>query len=268
MSPLTLFMTGEGPSDIGTRNHNGDFVPGVMAHVAIAVAKMYGKNLTFDCRFTSENELTKVERAEPSFKRQPVVEGRGQRTKKFSGLWLRARAYAKEVCEKADPKPDCRMAIIFTDADGTHTASHQICQQKYEAILNGFEAGGCQYGVPMVPRPKSEAWLLAYFQRNKGKSSSAYQNCARFENLAGNDKSQPKNSAKHILDELLHGDYPGADEIGEIDWGRVDMPSFQRFKNRVEEVLSGQGVRRSMPQNAPPNVRHASITVPSSSQYE
>ena len=91
MSPLTLFMTGEGPSDIGTRNRNGDFVPGAMAHVVIAVAKMYGKNLTFDCRFTSENELTKVERAEPSFKRQPVVEGRGQRTKKFSGLWLRAR---------------------------------------------------------------------------------------------------------------------------------------------------------------------------------
>ena len=85
-------------------------------------------------------------------------------------------------------------------------------------------------------QPKSEAWLLAYYQKNESVSSSPYQNCACFEKLAGNDSAKPKNSAKHILESLLDGQELDYGELRQIEWHRVDMPSFNRFRDRVYNV--------------------------------
>lgn len=233
-----LFLTGEGASDIGKSDFlTGEFQPGTMAYVAEALVERYCPSIGIDYRFTQEQELTKLVRRSSASKRQAVIDVRGGKTKKFPGLWLRARVFATEVCAKASPTPESLVAILFTDADGTHSSSRHQWKQKFDAILAGFEAGGCKYGVPMVPQPKSEAWLLAYYQKNESKSSVPYQNCARFEDLSGNDSANPKNSAKHILERLCGGKELERDELLAIDWQRVDMPSFNRFRERLYQVL-------------------------------
>lgn len=237
MPRVILFLTGEGASDIGKRDFQTDaFVRGPMTCVAEAVIQNSLPNVSIDCWFTSEKELTQLVHQSKVSKRQPVISGRSRSKKDFAGLYVRARVYATEVCAKASPKPAWPVAILFTDADGTHSSSPHQWEQKFAAILGGFEAGGCDYGVPMVPQPKSEAWLLAYYQKNESVSSSPYQNCARFEKLAGNDSAKPKNSAKHILERLLDGQELDYEELRQIEWQRVDMPSFNRFRDRVCDV--------------------------------
>lgn len=47
---------------------------------------------------------------------------------------------------------------------------------KLESMKNGFKEADCILGVPMIPKPKSEAWLLCACKEN------AYQHCAALEN--------------------------------------------------------------------------------------
>ena len=65
-------------------------------------------------------------------------------------------------------------------------------------MQSGFESSGNTYCVPMVPRPKSEAWLLGYYQKNLP-GQFAYNHCERFENMPGNDGSP--NAVKELLKE-------------------------------------------------------------------
>jgi len=58
----------------------------------------------------------------------------------------------------------------------------------------GFKIEKFDRGVAMIPKPKSEAWLLCAL-RNK-----AYENCQKLEDRSGNDDSP--NSLKKELDAL------------------------------------------------------------------
>ncbi|MTI11869.1 hypothetical protein [Sansalvadorimonas verongulae] len=85
----------------------------------------------------------------------------------------------------------------------------------------------------MIPKPKSEAWLLCAV-------GNRYQHCERLENESGNDNAL--NPLKAQLEEAL-GE-PASRELlvdkvnnGEIDVHRIDMPSLNKFKERLDEVL-------------------------------
>jgi hypothetical protein len=86
----------------------------------------------------------------------------------------------------------------------------------------------------MLPKPKSEAWILCALQND-------YQHCTKLEDESGNDHSP--NSIKQQLED--HLGQPGSREIlnGKIDDGAIeldkitDMPSLTAFKDRLDEVL-------------------------------
>jgi hypothetical protein len=86
----------------------------------------------------------------------------------------------------------------------------------------------------MIPKPKSEAWILCALRNN-------YQYCEKIEDESGNDDSP--NSLKQQLEDYL-GE-PGTGELlndridrGEIEIDRIiDMPSLTAFKDRLNEVL-------------------------------
>ena len=96
-------------------------------------------------------------------------------------------------------------------------------------------------GVPMIPKPKSEAWLLCALRDD-------YQNCGRLENESGNDASP--NSLKQQLSQ--HLGEPATRELlnGTSDDNRLDleqitdMPSLTMFKDRLDEVLDQLGYPR------------------------
>lgn len=88
-------------------------------------------------------------------------------------------------------------------------------------------------------RPKSEAWLLCALK------ADPYQYCAGLESLSGNDASP--NSAKKRLEMLLQdldrssSELSSMVESGDIDPRRIDMESFNRFKDRLMEVVKAMG---------------------------
>lgn len=108
-------------------------------------------------------------------------------------------------------------------------------QQKWKSIEDGFKSEEFEYGVPMVPNPKSEAWLICALKPNP------YQNCAKLETSLPGTDGAPR-SAKDILKELLSRKGKAVSDLadmitdGMINPSQITMPSFDRFKVRLEDV--------------------------------
>ena len=86
----------------------------------------------------------------------------------------------------------------------------------------------------MIPKPKSEAWLICALKKN------SYQCCEALEERSGNDNSP--NSLKGELMKLL-GEKIAPELLCEkvqgraVDIDRIKMPSFKAFRDRLEEVI-------------------------------
>jgi hypothetical protein len=153
-----------------------------------------------------------------------------------------SRALAQKAKQKS-AEENCPVgAVLFHDSDGTRSTTNRLWQSKVQSVQQGFAEAEYEFGVPMIPNPKSEAWLLCRHQANP------YTNCARFEDCSGNDNS-PR-SLKTMLAEALNCNeaetYSNID-ISAIDWDKVcSMPSFNYFKKRIEHIalkLSGKPSR-------------------------
>ena len=144
-----------------------------------------------------------------------------------------ARALAQTAKERTTRQSPVG-AVLFRDSDGTRSAGNSLWQDKWRSIARGFEVEAFAFGVPMVPKPKSEVWLLCAVQQNQ------YANCARFEDISGNDASP--NSAKRQLDAALAAmgkEYAGVRDMirdGTVQAARITMPSYDRFRERLEQV--------------------------------
>jgi hypothetical protein len=86
----------------------------------------------------------------------------------------------------------------------------------------------------MIPKPKSEAWLICAWKNHP------YQGCEALEGRSGNDTSP--NNLKDELDELLDEEVTAdslREKVGEsFDIDRIKMPSFKAFRDRLEEVIT------------------------------
>lgn len=166
-------------------------------------------------------------------KRSPSLPG-VKRKKETQYFERNARALAIAAQQLTNEKDDSVIAVLFRDSDGTHSSGRGLWQDKRGSILRGFQKEGFANGVPMVPKPKSEAWLLCAVKPNP------YQHCANLEDESGNDNSP--NSLKKQLDDAV-GEHRGAtqwaDKVqnGDIDLAKIDMPSFNDFKHVLFNVL-------------------------------
>ena len=101
-------------------------------------------------------------------------------------------------------------------------------------MIAGFQAEAFEFGVPMIPKPKSEAWLLCAVKANP------YQHCNLLESESGNDRGMnplkdqlgvalaAENSTQQINQRVISG---------EIDAQRIDMDSFNEFKNALRDAV-------------------------------
>lgn len=103
-------------------------------------------------------------------------------------------------------------------------------------MVCGFQKAGYESGVPMIPKPKSEAWLLCAVK------STPYQHCDKLENESGNDNS-PNSLKKQLAKVVNQGKSLSVEEQLElfdkyqIDVSKIQMPSFLKFRERLEDVL-------------------------------
>lgn len=233
---MMFILSGEGPTDIGDWGFSatGDrfFRPGPMTlFVDMLVAPKIGYSpLEIDegrsevVSFIDESELKRRETSDP-------LVLRGKKAGKGTALFTKNAQVLGLLAKDASRRADCPIvAVLFRDGDGTR--SRDEWTEKRESIARGFERVEFDTGVAMVPHPKSEAWLL--FALN------GYQGGEALESRSGNDAS-PR-SLKGELDRIL-GEPGNREKInalieaGQIDPNRIDMPSFNVFRERLQEVL-------------------------------
>lgn len=240
---MIVVLSGEGPSDLGQCKNAqpqcraDDFSAGPMAVVVDRVVESEMGYSVFDIpegyRYVSESGLAERADARKRLKKGQVSfkgKKRGEETGYFYvNAWMLGEIAADCEVEANDQA----VAVLFRDCDGTHSTPATDWQAKWNSMMQGFRRAPFERGVPMLPKPKSEAWLLCAAKTN------AYQNCDDLEDsLSGNDASP--NSAKSRLAELIDdtsstGLRSWVEESVDVD--RIDMPSFNHFKGRLVEVL-------------------------------
>ncbi|MCS4511562.1 hypothetical protein [Xylophilus ampelinus] len=126
------------------------------------------------------------------------------------------------------------IAVLFRDSDGTRSTPARQWKEKVYSMQRGFALADYACGVPMVPRPKSEAWLIGAFLQ------PPYAHCAALEDASGNDGSPQ--SLKNRLKSLV-GHVASAHEQaqwvhdGRVEPERIDMPSFTAFRTALESAV-------------------------------
>ncbi len=228
---MFLLLSGEGPTDIGT----SDETIGPMSKFVdqwISRRSDYSLLDSGTYKIISEHKLASKSKALKPRSR------RGKRNPVETAYYYRnARALAQILHEESQAQDwnfKEMIPVLFRDTDNTASSGRGEWQDKWDSIMNGFITEAVETGVPMVPKPKSEAWLLCALREK-------YQHCADLENQSGNDKS-PNNLKKQMK---AHLGEPATRELlndkidqGKIDINRIeDMPSLNKFKERLDEVL-------------------------------
>ncbi len=235
---MHLLVSGEGPTDMGrcmvTDPCDGaEFEPGPMAWMVDQITEASLGFLSLEVgliRYISETGLSHIAKR----LRPRKLPGK-RRPRETAGYYKAARALAQCARSWGEETGDEVVAVLFRDADGTQSAGRGHWQDKWDAVVTGFKVESFDAGVPMIPKPKSEAWLLCALKQNQ-----PYQHCDAIENESGNDRSP--NSLKQQLRDVLGQDVTRkllADKVRsrEVNLFRIDMPSFLAFKECLETTL-------------------------------
>lgn len=238
---MRVLLSGEGPTDLGScNNSNGrcegeDFRLGPMT---VLLAQAAEPRLGYDLRsfpdslsYLGESDLSTLAK---SLQRRMLV-ARGKKHGAETGYFFAsAMALGKQALDLGAQLGEPVLAVLFRDSDGTRSSPSTLWADKIKSMRDGFALVECNGGVPMVPKPKSEAWLLCAAQ-------PAVQNCEPLENISGNDNAP--NSAKDQLDAVF-GEHKSGEEL--CDWltaqppevARMQtMPSFDAFHEDLDRAL-------------------------------
>jgi hypothetical protein len=226
---MFLLLSGEGASDIGTQDNE---IGPMTKFIDNWITRRSGYSSLDISQYTI---VTKQQLSETAKAIKPLSRKGKKQKSETRYFYKNARALALlSKCESSKRDGISIIAVLFRDADGTASSDRGEWEDKRQSMLTGFEVEQISTGVPMIPKPKSEAWVLCAL-RNK------YENCELLEHESGNDASP--NSLKKQLEQ--HLGEPGTRELlndkieqGKLDISKiVDMPSLTAFKNRLDEVL-------------------------------
>lgn len=242
---MIIVLSGEGPTDLG-RCENGtgictspEFLVGPMVVlIDELVDEIYKYRPLRDTRevyrFYSKQIL--VERAKRKKSGRSIALPGKKHDVETGYFYINAWMLGEIALELENDENDKSVSVLFRDTDGTNSSPADISVVKRNSMIAGFERAQYGRGVPMVPVPKSEAWLLCAAQ------DEPYQNCGIFENLPGNDDA-PR-SAKRLLDEALDGKTSAKDLCEWLEDCQFDhisvshqMPSYREFRSRMLRVL-------------------------------
>lgn len=242
---MIVVLSGEGPTDLGNCNNatgacsDQTYSPGPMT---VLIDKIIEQRLNYSplqvapstYRYYSERAL--ASRAKARRGNRPFMLSGKKHSQETGYFHINAWMLGEIAIELEQAEEDKSIAILFRDSDGTNTSKSDHWKLRHESMVSGFKRADYERGIPMVPRPKSEAWLLCAAKHDP------YQNCERLEELPGNDSSP--NSAKGQLDVALNNSTSAQDLVNwlkNIDFDNVavasQMPSFDFFRKRLLEVL-------------------------------
>ena len=222
MPEFRLLVSGEGPTDLGD-HWGGQLTPGPMLEMARKILKETpaGECALDQVKLLKKKDLQQESEELRKENRRFFMQPRGPDDREMN--FFRRNA---QMLGHIASREGFAVAILFRDADRTRSSRKDQWECKVESIENGFRLAKYERGVAMVPRPASEAWLLALAQP-KG-------DVAKYEDLPGNEES-PNHPKKKLESE--HG-FAGRDQLVQLVEekfvaGSVAMPSFERFAKRL-----------------------------------
>ncbi len=227
-------VCGSGADFCEMDSHEGGFRPGPMALLVNILAEKrlgYSPKECYAMGFVSESAIKK--RKESMSRRMMTLPRRSEKGALYHKKY--ATIFGEIALETAAKKETAVVPVFFRDCDGTSSSPRDEWERKRHSIDAGFKQAKCPTGVAMVPKPKSECWILCAVQ------DPPYRDCAKLEKLSGNDAS-PERAPKKLLEEIL-GKNPNSAvqveliESGTIDPERIDMPSFNAFKTDFDRAL-------------------------------
>lgn len=232
----SILVTGEGSSDMGGSNNGqsistGEFYTlGPMALLAVRLLQKIipdwnEDNIDFQSpnnwiTCISGNELARqakgVRKHRPSKKLKKGFAEHANRATTMAG-------YAKDNGHQ--------LAFYFHDTD------KYDFDDLHQSIMLGFNGVEGVYGIPMMPKPTSEAWLIC------GQKQDPYAHCKALETqLSGNDAASDENAPKKVLARLLGQEATTEQQyemVTGIDITRIDMPSYNQFKTDLITAIEG-----------------------------
>ncbi len=238
---MYFLFSGEGPTDLGLCADNAatceadKYRHGPMAvMVDQLVQRRHGYSLLETGHYGFVSRRTLVDRATELKAAKKALRLPGKRRARETRYFFNnARALARIAVERQKQLKDGVVAVLFRDADKA-SAGRGVWEDKRRSMLDGFKQEEFPRGVPMIPKPVSEAWLVCALRTHP------YQGCDTLE-----DRPSSAGSPHSLQRELeqLHGDSPSREELVQmvtdriIDVDHLDMPSFTAFRSRLEEVI-------------------------------
>lgn len=244
MSPknsMIVLVSGEGNTDMGEADWGttgicapGKWYPGPMAHfVDRFISKLYGcEPLAWHSMwFVPESVVSNISKKISPMALRKSGTRSGAAGFKKNAFALLALAYQLSSVENCSVLP-----ILFRDIDGSQR-EHREDPDRWRTIHDEIaycvnSAEQIIYVCPMVPKPKSEVWLLCALTKN-------YHFCDELEELSGNDDS-PK-SIKSMLAQCIKKDVTRTNlvdliEKGDIDPLKINMPSIKNFEKDLRTI--------------------------------
>ena len=235
---IRFLVSGEGGSDVGvTTDAPGPLVSAIRHVVEINV----GEELEY--AIVSRKDLQEKARPKNGHDRKKL-RLRGARQENGKVVYMRAKAKALALLAGDEPE---RGAILFSDCDYTHgEVSPSMTKKFFLDLVRAMEAGfhdanEFRYGVPMVPRPRSESWFLCHYQRDPYTKT--------YEDLPANDSSG--GDGKHLLARFFNCNATVPEIYShinpdEVNWGRINASSFLFFITRLQNVAERLAHRATM----------------------
>ena len=236
---MFFLFSGEGPTDLGrcmnpvSECHGADYVHGPLTVVVdqiVDARRGYSLLGTGFYGFVPKGTLA-VRASELKATRKSLGLPGRKTPRETRYFYNNARILSRIAREREAEVNKEVVAVFFRDSDGVQSSGRGLWNDKVASMLSGFDVEGFARGVPMIPKPKSEAWILCALKYG-------YQGDA-LEDRSGNDNSP--NSLKGELEEhtgqLSCPDLVELVESRAIDIDQLKMPSFAAFRTRLEAVI-------------------------------
>lgn len=239
---MYFLFSGEGSTDMGKGQFDDRICEGVnyeYGPMTLIVDQLVKDrtNQSFiadqHCGFIPKSAL--IAKAKSARPRKKGVTLPGIKKKKETAyFYCAAHAFGVFANKEKQSRNDKVVAVLFRDADNHASSGRGEWSDKWDSILKGFAAAYFDAGVPMIPKPISEAWLLCALK------CRPYQNCTPLEKRSSSPKAD--RPLKKELSDACGGKSSRSDlctlvENGRINALQINMPSFNAFKKRLFEVL-------------------------------
>ncbi len=237
---MFFLFSGEGPTDLGACTNAAPFCRGenyAYGPMAVVVGQIvesrhsYSPIETGFCGFVPKATL--ADRASELKALRKSLGLPDRKTPKETRYFYNNARVLSRIARELEAELEVKVvAVFFRDSDGSQSAGRGLWSDKVSSMYSGFDIENFERGVAMIPKPKSEAWVLCALKYG-------YEGDA-LEDRSGNDNSP--NSLKTELEEHANGYLSGNDLVRlvsnrQIDVDQIQMPSFVAFRNRLEEVV-------------------------------